>query len=491
MIDGVHIRIEFVSHYKLSVYVSEPILLDLMKKYFETRDFITFRTRKKKELRREMQITKLWEPETAQSILIDAGLIDYLVAYIGQLDKETFSIEKLELSVPQVTPVILNDKWNGILRDNQKEDIRALTKFYGGLAAQHTGYGKTLCMLSLIESIPERCLVLVPNSAILEDVQLRGREFGIEIPNYDWSDSNKVNIINPIGFLRSNEAKKEETAKWLEDVKVVFTDEAHYLQANSWTGMFNGFLPNVGRAYGFSASPDSKDGKYLSPRDLEIRRLGAKSAKVVGLAGAIRVRRRSKSKITLVEVRTEITPEIEEIKKSQWRPWQEALDEMIMRPECSRIIAEVMEEFPDTKFYIPITTIDSGTILFENLLKYGLKGYFWYSGTLLPKDEECNKKEILAYLKKKIVDEADFRFLMTTSVGHEGVDLPTLDGIIPLVGKSYRTVMQPLGRASRGNEVVYVIIHDKHNRVMKKQTSERKRLVTKEYDVVKSVKMSK
>lgn len=476
----IEIVINFTNHYKLSVHISDSGLLERLKKYFETRDMIVFKTRGKNPiLRRELKISKLWSEETEESILIDAGLVDYLVAWIGRLDKETYNVD-LEIDLPHVKPVELNERWKGILRDNQKEDVLTLTRYYGGLAALPTGYGKSLTMLGIAQMIQGTSLILVPNSGILSEIKKRGKEFNVHVAHYEWNEKNNIEIINPIGFLRSKESEKLKAYQWLEKVENVFTDEAHYLQAKSWDEVFIKYLPNVKRAYGFSASPDSKSGKHLTPAKVGIRELGYRSSKIIGLSGTTRVRRKSTSNMTLIEVTSEITPEI----GSKSDTWQEALDLMIKRPECARVIYEIIKRCPSVKFYIPVITIESGKILYVNLTNYGIDGIFWRSGEVLPLNAEDDE---LASVRKMIYEDTK-RFLISTSVAYEGIDLPVLTGVIPLVGKSYRLVIQPAGRASRCAEIVYVLIHDKHNKIMKNQTKERKRIITNEYEVSKKVK---
>jgi hypothetical protein len=478
---NVDVRIKFTSHYKLAISISHKFLLDNLKRYFETKDMIVFRTRGKRPvLRRELKVSDLWQEYDDNTILVDAGLIDYTVAWFRLIDKSEFKIS-LDITIPSVNAVIINDKWNQILRDDQKEDIVALTSHYGGLAAQHTGYGKTMCLLAILESIEGRSVVLVPTSGIMSEVLERAKTFDVSISHYKWGENTE--IINPKGFLRSNEAKKDIAKEWLSEVKNVFTDEAHYLQANSWNEMFNLFLPDARRSYGFSASPDSKNGKHLSPTDMIIKELGFKSAKIVGLSGTTRVRRRAKAKMTLVEVKTEITPENHRV----YENWQEALCDMMERPECARIIATVMSKYSNITFYIPVHSIQSGKILFKNLERYGAKGVFWRAGETIPNFKP--DEDPLACVKRYIVKD-EYRFLMTTSVAYEGVDMPVLSGIIPLIGQSYRTVMQPLGRATRGDTVMYVLIRDKNNNTMEKQTKERKSKISREYDIVQRIKLS-
>lgn len=472
------LKYTFTTNYKLRLEVSDPLVFFSLKQYLKTYEQVVFQTRgKRKMLMRELKVTELWEQISDTCLSVDAGLIDYLFGFTKCVDKSVYDIQ-LELDMPRVEPIQLSPKWEKILRPDQKEDVKALTRFYGGLAAQHTGYGKTLCMLAIIESLlPERSLILVPSSGLIEETQQRGEQFGVEISHYKWTES--VNIINPMGFLRSKEAENPHAVQWLDSVKYIFTDEAHHLQAMSWDAMFSNFLTNVVRSYGFSASPDVKKGEELSPISLPLSDFGHRSAKILGLSGSIRVRRRSPAGITLVKVRTEITPE--SMKETlEEKDWQFALDTMMCRPFCAQVIAKIIERFPKIKFYIPIHKITSGLELYKNLALEGIQGIFWSEKQLYPEMQRKNEGD-LAFVKRQIILE-ESRFLMTTSVGFEGIDIPALAGIIPLVGTSYRMTIQPAGRSVRGGSLVYVMIYDKHNKPVEKQMNKRLQQIRNEYD---------
>ncbi len=481
------ISIQFSSHYKLHISVSDRRVLQTLKSYLETQDLITFMTRGKiKSLRQELQITSLWNEVSSNTISIDAGLLDYVNGgWLRYIDKTLYDIN-LSLNIPKVEPVTLLPKWEEILREDQKNDTTSLTKFYGGIAAQHTGYGKTNILIALAESLlPKRCLILVPSSGILKEIQERGEKYGVEIPQHIWKG--ELSILNPVGFLRSKEAKNQEGIQWLKDVTHVLTDEVHHIQCVSYNTMFSNYLPRVVRSYGFSASPDVKKGQELSPTAVTLKDLGFKNAKILGLSGSIRVRRKSLAKVSVVHVKTEITP-ITMKKYLKDLDWQDALDVSICRPFCAKVIKEIIVRFPEIKFYIPIGKIETGIRLYENLKDEGVSGIFWSEKTLLTDNESWNEKDnSLLFIKEHITNEK-CRFLITTSIGFEGIDLPSLSGIIPLVGTSYRTTVQPAGRSMRGGSLLYVLLHDKYNFVLEKQMEKRLHWIIREYNNIEYMK---
>lgn len=472
------LRYSFAPHYKLHLEVSDPTILQLLKTYLQTQDSLTFCTRGKlRLLKQRIEISRIWEPVSETTVQVDSGLIDYVFRFTREIDKTLYDID-LQLDIPTVQPVALLPKWKAILRQDQQDDIRALTRFYGGLAAQHTGYGKTLIMLAIIESLlPERCLILVPTLGILQDVQQRGQEYGIDIPHYMWTS--QVSILNPMGFLRAKEAAKLVAIAWLAGVQHVFTDEAHHLQAKSWSEMFTSFLPQVQRSYGFSASPDVKQGQDLSPVTMPLDMLGIHNSKVLGLSGTIRVRRRSSANITIVKVQTAITPATLG-QCLRGKNWQVALDTMMGELSCAQVIQAILTRFPNLKFYIPVHKVTTGIVLYNHLVQLGVQGIFWSDKHLYPPKPE-KKEQDLAFIKRHILHDTT-RFLMTTSVGFEGIDIPSLAGIIPLIGTSYRMVIQPAGRSVRGGSLMYVLIYDKYNKLVIKQMKKRLAQIIQEYE---------
>lgn len=482
--EKVNLSIIFGEYYKLRIKISNDTLKKNFQRHFVTHDLIAYQIKKKNErgiynyfLKRETKITELWE-ENNGCFYVDAGLIDYVIQWIQQQKNEYTPI--LTLDIPKTESVSLSDKWKSILRENQKVDLTLLTRYFGGLASQPTGYGKTTSLIALIDSLQGCSLILVPSRSILREVQLRGERYDVHIPEYDWKS--RVNIINPVGFLRSKIGKTPEALEWLSTVNNVFTDEAHHLSANSWIQMFQK-MPSVKRAYGFSASPETKEGLFLSPEECSLHRMGEKAARVIGMSGTTRVKRQTSVNVTLISLHTAISNE--EIVNTLGSSWMDILDCLLTESKFAFVLKKcIFDIFPQVKFYIPIYKINSGLILYENLQKIGVRGIFWSGKEIRPQREDTSKEE-LDYIKSIIPQQ---QFLMTTSIGFEGVDLPNLSGVIPLTGKNYKNVMQTAGRSSRG-DFFYVLVYDRNNWVITSQSKVRQKRIRKKYTIIETIKV--
>ena len=107
-------------------------MLNALKNHFTTSDTIAFRTRGKRPvLKRTTKTVRLFEENSDRSIRIDAGLFEYLVYFFRQLKEKPV----LKLDFPGIEPFQLSDKWTQILRDDQREDVYSLMRFFAGLSA--------------------------------------------------------------------------------------------------------------------------------------------------------------------------------------------------------------------------------------------------------------------------------------------------------------------------------------------------------------------
>ena len=92
---------------------------------------------------------------------------------------------------------------------------------------------------------------------------------------------------------------------------------------------------------------------------------------------------------------------------------------------------------------------------------------------------------ILDRMKKVLGNpDAPFRYLISTTVGFEGIDIPRLNAIIPLTGTSFRTIVQPIGRSARGHNVLVVLLFDSNNRILYTQSESRYKMISKTYNVI-------
>ncbi len=121
--------------------------------------------------------------------------------------------------------------------------------------------------------------------------------------------------------------------------------------------------------------------------------------------------------------------------------------------------------------------------MYNNLIDLGVTGIYWISGELIVDGQSIKGVNELEYLKKEM-KERPRRFLISTRF--EGLDLPGLDAIIPLVGTNHRMVIQPVGRSARNKDVLIILVTDSNNRITVTQTKKRRDRIEKEYNVVRN-----
>ena len=260
----------------------------------------------------------------------------------------------------------------------------------------------------------------------------------------------------------------------------VVVSNCHHLSAKSWDEMFQ-MIPDVERSLALSASPDAEHGKRLTPEHTHLTSLTSRDLKVVGLSGQVRIIKQPKVSVHLVVVNTK-TVLAKEVEKTD--NWIEALGLSISNKKFSLIITRILREFPDTIFYIPVHSKENGVTLYNNLTELNNKGCYWSGDELLPAPED-KKRNKLEVIKERYSTDKELKFFISTTIAFEGVDLPSLGGIIPLTGKSSRMVIQPIGRSSRGTSNIVVLIFDRGNRTQTSQSRERLKKIEEKYNITK------
>lgn len=236
------------------------------------------------------------------------------------------------------------------------------------------------------------------------------------------------------------------------------------------------------RSYGFSASTDSQEGAIPLPGSTDVKDLGETRAAIVSLAGGIRIRRRPEIPVHLIKVMTAISPKLKSTDNTEDENWISLLDRSVVDPNMAKTIKLIKENFSGTNFYVPVHKRESGITLYENLRKLGVKVAYWSSGELLPVEFNTSDNEVTS-LKQQFHD-GNIEVLISTSVGFEGIDLPSLGGLIPLVGSNHRMIVQPAGRSARGELLRIVLIYDTNNPVLLSQSKRRREKIEEVYNVV-------
>lgn len=480
------IDIKYIPGYKLRIETKDSILLSSIKSYLTIIEYTTYKNPYTHKLEQNSVKVKLYLSANSKNIVIYAGLIEYLMIKLTQL--RVLNDIKINILNNKISYEInILEKWINIFKNNPKGieasnlQINAaltLAKFRGGIAQLYTGSGKGEIICSIADSTEISVLITAPQNPIVDELSLRFKQYGIDVGNEDWTK--RINIINPIGFTRSSRFKNEEAIKWLNNVKLLIMDEVHRSSSESYNKLFN-TLNNVERSYGFSASPDTVEGKDLSsPRTL-IENLGSKLISVIGKCGLSRIQKKLPINISIIKIYCSISNKFKRDDNFDTN-WIEILDRTIFKKELAIIISDILKSNPDRLFFIPVHKIESGHILYKNLLSLGLEGFYWDSSLFEPNLDD--KLTPLKILKNNIYPGSKYKFLMATSISFDGIDIPALNGIIPLTGVNFRMVIQPCGRAARGTDLKVFLIFDKNNPVLFKQSTNRCNTILNELNVI-------
>ncbi|QIG77196.1 ATP-dependent RNA-DNA and DNA-DNA helicase protein [Rhizobium phage RHph_TM39] len=325
------------------------------------------------------------------------------------------------------------------------------------------------------EQYPGNVLILAPDNAIKDEIYLRSKRWEVDVGDRDWSK--RINVINPVGFMRSK-ALSSESREWHSDVKMVLTDESHHLTAESWHKIF-GLICHLDRSYGFSASVDVGEGQIMLPGSTTLKSLGPRNMKIVGLSGSLKVRRRLPVPVSVLRVYHRVA---DPTKCRDQDGWMIAYDQTITQMKFAADMLNTMVE-TDRIFFVPIYKKESGFQLYKNLISLGSSSIFWTSDELHVNGEKVTTDNPLAYVKE-FMRKTPARTLISTRF--EGIDIPNLDGIVPLTGTSHRMTIQPVGRSARNQDVLVILMYDKNNPIVMYQSKIRRNRIENEYNIVSS-----
>jgi hypothetical protein len=448
------VRITPKSFYKLLINATDRVIISNLKMFLTSVEIGIRMDRNKRLIEYTKKITH-FESIDKFNISVRAGLLEYIVFYLIKqgIDRD--------ITIYNNSPLTITDKWVNIFKkhprgygEHQINDVNTIIKFYSGICDIFTGYGKTEVISCLSDIIPGNILILAPDNAIQQEISNRLTLYNVDHGMYDFTK--RVNVINPVGFMRSKRLNST-SIEWLKNTTTLLTDEVHHNSANSIAKLFN-YLPNLRRSYGFSASPDTKDGLTLSPFENELYELSSDSITILGFTGIVRVKRLLPIDVTIEKITCHISSRAD-VKAS--KNWQEAFDVLVTHNKLADCIYEIIKRHPEKRFFIPIHKISSGMTLYENLVKLGVKGIIWTSGNILsnpPVEAQLSELDTVKYYS---TINSDSKFLISTML--EGIDIPGLNAIIPLSGTNFRTTIQSAGRSSRSSHLLIVLIYDKNN----------------------------
>ena len=483
--------------YSLLAVIPDVTLRTKFKKFFTTKDEAVYRKPRAGLVFRDVDKKVYEKSDYGDEVLqLEAGLINHVFLWLHQngfdheevVDTSVFS--RLQSSRKYD---ITNSRLVDRLRDDQIADCNAMfSGGYGGIASQYTSYGKTHMMMVISDFLDGRVVILAPTNSVAEEIMSRTEDFEIKAGIEDWSSGVKVNIINPLGFMNSSRCQFDEAKNWLSQVDSFLIDECHHVSANTYGKFFN-LCPSIVRSYGFSSTPNTL--KKMDKVD-SLLRLGLRPCRVMGRTGLVRVSRKSKASVKLVRAVGEMYPqnlkEVISVKTEDDQisdnTWLEVIDYTILSDKFLELLCRLFNRFPETRWFIPIHKIETGYELFQKLQRQGHDGIFWSAQKMDPV-MPTGRDDALGFVKETLSDPK-YKFLMATTVGFEGINIPALNGVIPLTGKSLRSVIQPAGRSARNDSLVYVLIYDTNNPLILTQSASRRKIIEAEYSVSQKILMS-
>lgn len=324
-------------------------------------------------------------------------------------------------------------------------------------------------------------VVLISYSAkVCEELKERLKQFSIE--------SKRVKVIQPTGYCRRTAYKTdEELFDWDSNVSLFVADECHHFTASSWKEYTERCQPDY--IYGFSGSADKDGGWEINLENIKQRKLETAAFDVMSYCGPAITHKELPTPIRLYRTTRLIADKAtyKAFIDNPANPKQLAPKLTLMNPEFPKILKEVIEKCTskDSICYIPeLTSIESGVFLCKSLNQLGVPTLFLSGQTI---ESPVGEVEMTLEDIKEMARGKYIKVLISNGVGVEGIDIPGLSSIVSLTGKSYKNVVQAIGRSARANIVDCIFIFDKNNGVYNSQAYSRYKTVTQRLNIVSNV----
>lgn len=324
-------------------------------------------------------------------------------------------------------------------------------------------------------------VVLISYSAkVCEELKERLKQFSIE--------SKRVKVIQPTGYCRRTAYKTdEELFDWDSNVSLFIADECHHFTASSWKEYTERCQPDY--IYGFSGSADKDGGWEINLENIKQRKLETAAFDVMSYCGPAITHKELPTPIRLYRTTRLIADKAtyKAFIDNPANPKQLAPKLTLMNPEFPKILKEVIEKCTskDSICYIPeLTSIESGVFLCKSLNQLGVPTLFLSGQTI---ESPVGEVEMTLEDIKEMARGKYIKVLISNGVGVEGIDIPGLSSIVSLTGKSYKNVVQAIGRSARANIVDCIFIFDKNNGVYNSQAYSRYKTVTQRLNIVSNV----
>lgn len=375
------------------------------------------------------------------------------------------------------------------LYDNQLECLKRIFRYKRGVIQAGTGFGKTELMCATTQILKElnngvypTIVVLEPTVELMKGIIKRFRKYKIPVNNYRETRmifTNKVNIVHPKSLC--NDLEKDK--KLLDKVEVQFIDEAHHVQAMTFSTPTQN-MPRLMYSIGLSATFLSHyhvDGQNIDDFNYEeLRRIGAMGPLLIKIDGKDLIKKEQLAKPKLCILNNLANEEMDETKVDY--TWHNVRKIRQQSKKRTKLIADAACIFAKRgyKVIILMNILDWGR---EIMLEIANNGYRDLVRTCFggQKYEKVSKKGTIEKEWNStltLFDKDKINVVIGSSCIQEGLDLSKVDVIIGAsLGKSDRTTLQSIGRALRksktGNYAWIVDFNDSEDKMLSKQFRER------------------
>ena len=485
------INIEFIDKLNLKLYSIDSKTLIPVKNLLTSRESVSkwdYKTKKVKWVTEDIKQYK----EKQNDIYVGSGYLPILEEFLTELDIP-YSVKGKQ----DVQPIQILPKYWEMFDSHPKgqEYIEAQRNFgfsvqenTSGVISLGVGYGKGHLIVSLVDSFLQdetksgNVAVISYSSKVCDELKLRLSQFNIS--------SDRVKVLQPTGYCRTKAYQTDdELYDWDSNVSLFIADECHHFTASSWKDYIERCQPDY--VYGFSGSADKEGGWELNLDSLKEKKLKSSSFELLAYCGPAIIHKELTTPIKLYWTSSKIADKQAYMKylSDENNPKQLAPKFTIMDKKFPAIVKELVERCTDRNSicYIPeLTSIETGVFLAKELNRLGVSTVYLSGATV---ESPAGEIEISLEELKDMARRGYIRILISNSVGIEGIDIPGLSSIISLTGRSYKNVVQAIGRSARADSVDCIFIFDENNGIYSKQAKVRYKTVTQRLNVISNKKV--
>ena len=377
---------------------------------------------------------------------------EYAVQATGMFDFGIYSLIKDFLVESQITEIEYTDAFkarldSGFSSQTVFDGLEYGNRYYGletvskalttgcGTIVIGTGGGKSYITASLIENIWRlrktdfKCVIIVPGLSLVNQLLGNFEEYNVNFTYSGWTggingmklQETDVVICNSENFC----AAFKDNEKWIRNVDVIVTDEAHKVRASSK------LAKNISKIYtphkyGFTGT--------LPPDKIDMW-------KILGTFGPIIYEKNSKElrdEKYLTDVKIKIVKLIHS--KVRKMPYKQELSYIYNLEARNNVISKIVEKL-NNNVLILVNHIEHGDTIFQ-FLKFPNRELYFVQGST-PVSERL---EIIS----KMENQTNIICIAMTSIFSTGIDIKNLHYIMFVSGgKSFIRTVQSIGRGLR------------------------------------------